>query len=82
MGFKGSKLRALRRERGLSKEQFAAQLFSFETGGMTRVPTTQQVTGWEWGRYAPRFPTALRIARFFGVAAEELAAPDEAEVDE
>ena len=79
MRFNGSKLRALRLARGLSKEIFGAQLFDFENGNcQKRAPTKQQITDWERGR-SPHFRTALKIARFFGVAAEELDAPDDAD---
>ena len=79
MGFKGSRLRELREARGLTQAEFGAKLFDFEQGGRLKcAPTKQQVTAWERGN-SPCFPTALRIARFFGVAAEELDAPDEAD---
>lgn len=55
-------IRALRRERGLSQQELA------DAVGTTR----QTITSIEVGRYTASLPLAYKIARFFGLAIEEV----------
>lgn len=55
-------IRALRRERGLSQQELA------DAVGTTR----QTITSIEVGRYTASLLLAYKIARFFGLAIEEV----------
>jgi putative transcriptional regulator len=57
-----NRIRALREAEGLSQGELAEQL------GVSR----QTINSIEVGRYVPSLPLALRAARFFGQAVEEI----------
>ena len=58
----GEKLQLLRRSRGLSQEQLAAEL----------DVSRQAVSKWESGASDPSTSNLLALARLYGVSAEEL----------
>lgn len=62
-----NRLRVLRAERRWSQAELALRL------GVSR----QTVNAIETCRYDPSLPLAFRLARVFGVAIEEIFAPDE-----
>lgn len=62
-----NRLRVLRAERRWSQADLAERL------GVSR----QTVNAVENGKYDPSLPLAFRIARVFGLAIEEIFAPDE-----
>ena len=57
-----TKIRELRKERGLSQEELA------DAVGTTR----QTITSIEVGKYTASLPLAYKIARFFGLTIEEV----------
>lgn len=57
-----SRIRELRKERKLSQEELA------ETVGTTR----QTITSIEVGKYTASLPLAYKIARYFGLAIEDV----------
>ncbi len=65
-----NRLEALRKERGIRQEELARIL------GVSR----QTIGSLENGRYNPSILLAFRIARFFGVAIEEIFLYEEDEV--
>lgn len=65
-----NRLEALRKERGIRQEKLARIL------GVSR----QTIGSLENGRYNPSILLAFRIARFFGVAIEEIFLYEEDEV--
>lgn len=65
-----NRLEALRKERGIRQEELAHIL------GVSR----QTIGSLENGRYNPSILLAFRIARFFGVAIEEIFLYEEDEV--
>ena len=56
------KIQKLRKERGLTQEQFAEQLFVSRTA----------VSKWETGRGTPSMESLQLIAKFFGITLDEL----------
>ena len=58
----GEKLQLLRRSRGLSQEQLAAEL----------DVSRQAISKWETGAADPSTANLLALARLYGVPAEEL----------
>lgn len=64
----GKKIQKLRQERGLTQEQFAAQLFVSRTA----------VSKWETGRGTPNIESLKMIAEKFGVTLDELLRAEEA----
>ena len=61
------KIQKLRKEQGLTQEQFAEQLFVSRTA----------VSKWELGRGYPEIGTIKAIAKFFSVTVDELLSTDE-----
>lgn len=57
-----NRIRELREQRGLSQGALGIEL------GVSR----QTINSLEVGRYTPSLPLALRLARFFGLAVEEI----------
>ena len=57
-----NKIEAIRKERGISQEDFA------KTMGVSR----QTISSLETGRYNPSILLAYKIARFFGMTIEEV----------
>ena len=64
-----NKIEAIRKERGIRQEEFAKAL------GVSR----QTISSLENGRYNPSILLAHRIARYFGMAIEEVFIFDEEE---
>ena len=72
MSYFSEKLRALRREHGLSQGELAAQL------GMTK----SRINMYERGEREPKFAVASQIASYFGIDLNELiGAPRTAHID-
>lgn len=61
------KIQKLRKERGLTQEQFAEQLFVSRTA----------VSKWETGRGTPSMESLQMIAKFFGITLDELLRAEE-----
>ena len=61
------KIQKLRKERGLTQEQFAEQLFVSRTA----------VSKWETGRGTPSMESLQLIAKFFGITLDELLRTEE-----
>jgi len=61
-----NQIRELRAAKGLSQGQLAEAL------GVSR----QTINSIETGRYTPSLPLAIDLARFFGLAVEEMFRPD------
>lgn len=65
--FKGERLKALRKLKGLSQEELADELNSADE------PVSQtHVSRWERGSYNPLLGTTVRIAKYFDVTVDYL----------